>query len=100
MATAFIPSSLQAQITRRAISPRFAMRIFLNMNYVGTSEKLCGCHPGRRRCVFLRRPIQLVNWLLAEPSRLPTANCTPTRLTRPNPKQWHTVLYRAAVVDE
>ena len=28
-----IPSSLQAQITRRAISPRLAIRIFLNMNY-------------------------------------------------------------------
>src|SRR5271157_603791 len=31
MATAVMPSSLQAQITRRAISPRFATRIFLNM---------------------------------------------------------------------
>jgi hypothetical protein len=26
-----IPSSLQAQMTRRAISPRLAIRIFLNM---------------------------------------------------------------------
>src|SRR6516164_6722582 len=33
MATALIPSSLQEQITRRAISPRFAMRIFLNMKF-------------------------------------------------------------------
>src|SRR5689334_17458864 len=32
MATALMPSSLQAQMTRRAISPRFATRIFLNMN--------------------------------------------------------------------
>src|SRR5690348_4491622 len=31
MATALIPSSLQAQITRRAISPRLAIKIFLNM---------------------------------------------------------------------
>src|ERR1700756_1145364 len=29
-----MPSSLQAQITRRAISPRLATRIFLNMNRV------------------------------------------------------------------
>jgi hypothetical protein len=27
-----MPSSLQAQITRRAISPRFAIRIFLNFS--------------------------------------------------------------------
>src|SRR5580698_3446776 len=33
MATTLMPSSLQAQMTRRAISPRFATRIFLNMNY-------------------------------------------------------------------
>src|ERR1039458_1574593 len=32
MATDLMPSSLQAQMTRRAISPRFAMRILLNMN--------------------------------------------------------------------
>src|SRR5882672_10158432 len=31
MATVRMPSSLQAQITRRAISPRFAIRIFLNI---------------------------------------------------------------------
>jgi hypothetical protein len=31
MATVRIPSSLQAQITRSAISPRFAIRIFLNI---------------------------------------------------------------------
>src|SRR5271166_5530617 len=31
MATALMPSSLQAQITRSAISPRFAIKIFLNM---------------------------------------------------------------------
>ena len=31
-ATVLIPSSLQAQMTRRAISPRLAMRIFLNMS--------------------------------------------------------------------
>src|SRR5271165_2518714 len=31
MATVRTPSSLHAQITRRAISPRLAMRIFLNM---------------------------------------------------------------------
>src|SRR5271165_4941961 len=31
MATALMPSSLQAQMTRSAISPRFATRIFLNM---------------------------------------------------------------------
>src|SRR5215469_12541214 len=29
-----MPSSLHAQITRRAISPRLAMRIFLNINSV------------------------------------------------------------------
>src|SRR5664279_5193905 len=34
IATALMPNSLQAQITRRAISPRFAMRIFLNMKSV------------------------------------------------------------------
>src|SRR6266550_8485575 len=31
MATVRIPNSLQAQITRSAISPRFAIRIFLNI---------------------------------------------------------------------
>src|SRR3954447_1332408 len=31
MATVRMPSSLQAQITRKAISPRLAIRIFLNM---------------------------------------------------------------------
>src|ERR1700688_422187 len=31
MATVRMPNSLQAQMTRRAISPRFAIRIFLNM---------------------------------------------------------------------
>src|SRR3954463_13652258 len=31
-ATVRMPSSLQAQITRRAISPRLAMRTFLNMS--------------------------------------------------------------------
>ena len=30
-ATVAMPSSLQARITRRAISPRLAMRTFLNM---------------------------------------------------------------------
>src|SRR6267142_1321428 len=30
-ATVLTPSSLQAQMTRRAISPRFAIRIFLNI---------------------------------------------------------------------
>src|ERR1700690_308476 len=32
MATDLMPSSLQAQMTRRAISPRFAIRILLNMD--------------------------------------------------------------------
>src|SRR5579862_4450965 len=32
MATVRMPSSLQAQITRKAISPRLAIRIFLNMS--------------------------------------------------------------------
>src|SRR6478672_6376966 len=36
MATDLMPSSLQAQITRRAISPRLAIRIFLNMRRVVT----------------------------------------------------------------
>src|SRR6187455_2666005 len=31
-ATVLMPSSLQAQMTRRAISPRLAIRIFLNMD--------------------------------------------------------------------
>src|SRR5207248_9627687 len=35
MATVRIPSSLQAQMTRRAISPRLAMSIFLNMRRAG-----------------------------------------------------------------
>src|ERR1700690_830279 len=33
-------SSLQAQITRRAISPRFAIRIFLNIRQIGLAKKL------------------------------------------------------------
>src|SRR3954447_21782145 len=43
-ATVLIPSSRQAQITRRAISPRLAMGIFLNME----------CWPGSVRCLFQR----------------------------------------------
>src|SRR6516162_9890563 len=39
-----MPSSLQAQITRRAISPRFAIRIFLNMK--GCARSCCGQSPG------------------------------------------------------
>src|SRR5215469_3439697 len=38
MATVRTPSSLQAQITRSAISPRLAMRIFLNMRFIATYE--------------------------------------------------------------
>src|SRR5262245_43763408 len=33
-----MPSSLQAQMTRKAISPRFAIRIFLNMSSRGLAE--------------------------------------------------------------
>src|SRR5271170_5482798 len=37
-----MPSSLQAQITRRAISPRLAIRIFLNIEgYGGTATPGC-----------------------------------------------------------
>src|SRR5258706_16185416 len=35
MATVRMPSSLQAQITRSAISPRLAIRIFLNISMCG-----------------------------------------------------------------
>src|ERR1700722_10434235 len=34
-----MPSSLHAQITRSAISPRFAMRIFLNMNLLSALSR-------------------------------------------------------------
>ncbi|BAO54797.1 hypothetical protein NMS_0788 [Nonlabens marinus S1-08] len=33
-ATVLIPISLQVRITRRAISPRFAINIFLNMLFI------------------------------------------------------------------
>ena len=35
-----MPSSLQAQMTRRAISPRLAIRIFLNMQYDLACDRL------------------------------------------------------------
>src|SRR5215468_2915184 len=41
MATERIPSSLQAQIIRSAISPRFAMSIFLNMLLNYQLQALC-----------------------------------------------------------
>src|ERR1700748_709781 len=37
-ATAFTPRSLQAQMTRKAISPRFAINIFLNIIYVASLQ--------------------------------------------------------------
>src|ERR1700683_798787 len=42
MATVRMPSSLQAQMTRRAISPRLAIRILLNIrkSYGGPSSRL------------------------------------------------------------
>src|SRR5262245_45887835 len=38
-ATVRMPSSLQAQMMRSAISPRFAMRIFLNMPLEGLADR-------------------------------------------------------------
>src|SRR5262249_6793340 len=38
-ATVLMPSSLQAQITRNAISPRFAIRIFLNIYLFGWTNR-------------------------------------------------------------
>src|SRR5581483_8401710 len=38
-ATVRMPSSLQAQMTRRAISPRFAIRIFWNMRERSTARQ-------------------------------------------------------------
>src|SRR5215469_18959269 len=91
MATAFIPSSLQAQITRRAISPRFAMRIFLNMNYVGTSEKLCGCHPERICVASFATPYPTCE--LAARRTLANAD-RELRANTPNPSESQTVAYR------
>src|ERR1041384_7443145 len=46
-ATVRIPISRQARMTRRAISPRFAMRTFLNMR-----GRLDGCQPDQPLTVF------------------------------------------------
>src|SRR5215203_1002556 len=47
-ATVLMPSSRQAQMTRSAISPRFAIRIFLNMS--------CRCRPAREDLSSIGRP--------------------------------------------
>src|SRR5512140_2294204 len=53
-ATALIPSSLQAQMTRSAISPRFAIRIFLNMD----ERVVLPLSDGEKRlAVFHRLPV-------------------------------------------
>src|SRR5271166_845924 len=47
-----MPSSLHAQMTRRAISPRFAIRIFLNIQIIWSDqcgESRLGCPPGAAR---------------------------------------------------
>src|SRR3974390_233758 len=77
MATALMPSSLPPQIARRAISPRFAIRIFLNMNGScrSTGRVAHNCPP----------------WQLRE-SKLP--------LLLSYSKQRHPILHRTAVIDE
>src|SRR5271165_7293681 len=75
-----MPSSLQAQITRRAISPRFATRIFLNMK--------SGIGPG-----------QLKRTALAKQSFRKSIFSTPLA-TLADAEQRHPILDRSSVGDE
>src|SRR6266545_4007083 len=54
-ATVWIPSSRQAQMIRRAISPRLAIRIFLNMGWEGPRSCRRGLSDLEQRLRVLHR---------------------------------------------
>src|SRR5580658_8089779 len=87
MATVRMPSSLHAQMTRRAISPRFAIRIFLNMKSASGSEKDSGSLAAVGRGQQTNKKARLG----APPQRLPVS------LLRPYGKQLLPVFNRLAV---
>src|ERR1051326_8986291 len=82
-ATVFTPSSLQAQITRNAISPRLAINIFLNIILSCAPNRrlvlwpkplLCSCYPRLGAPVGLAANLAIcVDGLRKEPARTPPA---------------------------
>src|SRR5262245_66050035 len=65
-ATVLIPSSLQAQITRRAISPRFAIRIFLNI--IGT-RRAASASPDREELLTKFYMLPVLHIIASDMSR-------------------------------
>src|ERR1019366_8368380 len=102
MATALMPSSLHAQITRRAISPRFAIRIFLNMNSSCRTSELPACYVPRRPGNFkLNGSVEELDFRPASKPPLTVWGFSPGKrgaaLALPYSKQRHPICHRTAI---
>src|SRR5579859_7930345 len=88
-----MPSSLHAQITRSAISPRFAIRIFLNMTF---SFQLSAVSSQLKRW-FRSWQLETVPLEDKKKARFDAPQQSPESLLRPDHKQFLAVFDRLAV---